>query len=191
MKRWLAILLLALTLPAGSAGIWINDAGVLREITGVWINDAGVLREITGVWINDAGTLRKIYSSGTVTVSGETISHTSLGTATAGIRFNTDGTVDKLTGSTYTQIDVATDWIIPNGAAPDDYEVRLESNSGDAFDAGAAVGVWVAFSIAREWKQIRSTDGTDTNTAVFGIRKGGAGGALDTGSFVFTAFNDV
>ncbi len=168
----------------GFTGVF--DAGDINESVVVEIKDGGA-----GTILNTISLVDILDLAAVITVSGEVISHTSLGTATAGIRFNTDGTVDKLVGSTYTQIDASTDWLRPVGFAPGDYEVRLESNSGDAFDVGPAVGTWVALTSAREWKQVRATNGTDTNTAVFGIRKGSSGSAEDTGSFDFTAFNDV
>ena len=125
-------------------------------------------------------------------LTGATWQHTSLGTATSGIRINQDGTVDRRTGSGYGQVFPLTDWIIPNGDAPDDYEVRLESLTGDPFDFGAAVGVWLPLSAAdREWFQQRATNGTDSCTAVFGIRKGSSGPALITAEYTFIAFNDV
>ena len=49
-----------------------------------------------------------------VNVDGHTITHGSGGGgATAGVRFNLDGTVDRLQGAVYTQIDVAADWVRP------------------------------------------------------------------------------
>ena len=49
-----------------------------------------------------------------VTVSGASISHSDSGaSAQAGVKFNSDGTVDKQELVTFTQINPTTDWIIP------------------------------------------------------------------------------
>lgn len=52
-----------------------------------------------------------------ITVSGETIAH-SVGNgsvARAAVTVIIDGTIDKIEGTTLTQIDASTDWRIPNG----------------------------------------------------------------------------
>lgn len=127
---------------------------------------------------------------GVVTLSGQTVSSTSLGTAIAGVRFNTDGTVDQNKGGFYTQIDSSTDWIIPNGGASSDFDVRLVSVTGAALDTGPATGTWVNLGTNREWLQIRSTNGTDSSTCVFAIRYKG-GGDLDTGTYTLTAIKTI
>lgn len=60
VKRF-AILAVFAVSAVSAQGIWVNDAGVLREIKEIWVNDAGVLREITEVWVNDGGTLRQVF----------------------------------------------------------------------------------------------------------------------------------
>lgn len=126
---------------------------------------------------------------GVVTLSGETIEDRGGSARTAGIRFNTDGTVDKLERVTYTQIDAATDWIIPNDAALSEYEVRYTGHSGEPFQEFAATeNTWIAISAAREWKVINSSGGTtETANATFEIRRGSSGNALDTGAYTFIA----
>ena len=97
-------------------------------------------------------------------LSGETIidSITSR-TATAGVRVNSDGTIDKLVNTTYTQIDATTDWVIPNTAADGDHEVRITAvtfNEGAGFDVEAEVeDTWIALSANRTWAVVDSTDG--------------------------------
>ncbi len=126
---------------------------------------------------------------GLVTLSGETIEDRGGSGRTAGIRFNTDGTVDKRERNDYTQIDVATDWIIPNVAATSEYEVRFTGHTGDPFtELAAAENIWIAISTAREWKLVNGSGGsTDTANATFEIRRGSSGAAMDTGAYVFIA----
>jgi hypothetical protein len=91
--------------------------------------------------------------AGTVTLGGETVTETEdfIGNGYAGIRVNTDGTIDKITGDSgaggpdYTPIDVASDWITPNSAAGSrTFHFRLNTNSGDALDGGSSsAGTWI------------------------------------------------
>lgn len=60
-----------------------------------------------------------IFGSSTtvvITVSGRFIDHSVINgnTARAGVRVNVDGTIDKVEGTVFTQIDSSTDWRIPN-----------------------------------------------------------------------------
>jgi len=95
---------------------------------------------------------------GTVSLLGETVTATDdyANNGYCGIRVNTDGTIDKITGdstdvstATFTQIDSATDWITPN-AAGTGYHVRFNTNSGDALDVGSSsAGAWIALTSNR------------------------------------------
>ncbi|NIN97027.1 MAG: hypothetical protein GTN93_18175, partial [Anaerolineae bacterium] len=100
-----------------------------------------------------------------ITVSGETINQPNQTNPKVSVRFNTDGTIDKGIGTTvsltYTQIDAATDWIIPNAAASGFYEVKIEENSasGSASSpqysnpggAGKGTGTWFTLDGPAEW----------------------------------------
>jgi hypothetical protein len=129
---------------------------------------------------------------GTVNLDGHNINHTTgAGTATAGIRFNTDGTVDQLKGATYTQIDSGTgDWLV-SGTNDNLWEVRYTNRSGNLFDSSAAAeNTWIAISAAREW-YIQDTNpndptGTKNINCDFEIRYDG-GEVLTTGTYIFTA----
>jgi hypothetical protein len=129
-----------------------------------------------------------IEPSGTVTLSGEVVF--GLDTDVVGIRFNSDGTVDKRI-STYTQIDSGTDWIIPNGDAPDLFEVMTDNwvdlgGAGNGFNsAAAAEGVWVALTTNREWNvQADAPDGSSSAKMTFDAHIRWNGGAtLDSGAY--------
>lgn len=125
---------------------------------------------------------------GKVAISGESISGSDANPV--GIRINTDGTIDSRANGSYTQIDSTTDWIIPNGAANSDYEVRITNvvwTQGSAFTTEAATeDTWIDMSAAREWSV------TDTNPSSPGIqdvtfdleiRYGSSGSAMDSGSY--------
>ena len=138
-------------------------------------------------------------SGAKVTLSGESISDIQLDptNATASIRFNTDGTVDEvLTGGT-TQLDTATDWIIPNGAAGDGtgYEVGYTGTPTDAFTAAAAAeDAWVDLSTARTWRYTTSTPvpwTLQSGNLTFRIRRVGSDIILATGTYNLTATREV
>lgn len=128
-------------------------------------------------------------AAGNVTVSGENVN--SVWTDKVGIEFRPDGKVYKLVGSTYTQIDVTTDWIDPPGDAGPLYEVMTDNwvDIGGALDGfldeAAAEGVWIAITSARLWsvKGVGS-GGADSNGMQFDAQIRFNGGAeLDSGPF--------
>ena len=107
-----------------------------------------------------------------------------------------DGTVDKRENSvTITQLSAATDWIIPNGEAPDDYEVRYINATGDTADLNAT-------SVEDTWYALSTSDWfiwvIDTTTALGGksatftveIRKGSSGSAITSASYTLSADRD-
>lgn len=126
-----------------------------------------------------------------VNLDGETISFSSTNNRWAGVRINTDGTVDRRGGAsgTYTQIDSGTDWIIPNAAASSSYQVfcAVNSTTGNGLDAGSAsTATWLDLSVAREWFCARSTVGTDNANITISIRLG-TGATIDSGTYDLTA----
>ena len=101
-------------------------------------------------------------------VSGETIIDTQI-TATdafATLIFNTDGTVDKEITSGVTQIDPATDWILPNNAASSAYQVRAQdivwdsSGDGESFSISSIPtdNTWADLGTIRKLQIIQASD---------------------------------
>lgn len=128
----------------------------------------------------------------TVTISGESVtvvSSTTSSQSRAGIRVNTDGTIDKRVGNTYTQIDSATDWIIPNGSASSTYQIRITNVTwlqGSAFNtAAAAADTWIDMSADREWSIADTAPGgTGIREVTFDLEiRLGEGATIDSGSF--------
>lgn len=155
------------------ADVGILDGGVDISNTYEPIGDG---TKIANVGFFSAGTdisnyFRDINESlaGDVTVSGEYISDIGAASAcTAGVRFNSDGTVDKLVHGTWYQIDASTDWIDPNGDADSTYDVRITNVSwtaGSSFNVSAAAeDIWINLGSNREWSVI------DTNSGPAGIQ---------------------
>lgn len=138
------------------------------------------------VW-NAANAIPTGGIGGVVTVSGEAVNDSDSGGATGGIRFNSDGTIDKLEGASYSQIDSGTDWIIPNIAASGDFDVRCTNVSSGTSDdwttEPAAEDVWINLGSDREWKMAVSAPfGLHDLTCDFEVRYNG-GAAEDTGTF--------
>ncbi len=132
--------------------------------------------------------------AGNVTLSGETIQHITVSGPWAGVRINSDGTIDKRTGATptYTQIDAVTDWIIPNGDASALYDVKIEevsltgggsptfSNPGGA---GKGLSTWFDLGSNREWG-VRTPGPSQSNVWTITIHIRWNGGAeLDQGTY--------
>ncbi len=185
MKRLLAILVLALALPASSQdGVWVNDDATLREITQIFVNDAGVLREIDSAWVNDAGVLRQVFSRVTYNLDGESI--TNAITQAAAVRIGADGIVEKRDNGGLAQIDSATDWVIPNGEASTDYDVRYTSHTGDALTTSpAAENTWIDLSVDREYGLSIPNPG---GTCTFDIEiRDPLGATVATGTYVLTS----
>jgi hypothetical protein len=134
------------------------------------------------------------YANGIVTLSGETITGTDntgpTYSASAALVVKADGTLDKIeTGVGTTQIDAATDWILPNSYGSSDYEVMIHEDSGTLNRPFQdAIDTWISLAGDRDWGVQYSSSGTGskTCTATLSIRKDG-GPVIDTAVYVFTA----
>ncbi len=136
---------------------------------------------------------------GILTLSGEHVSETGgTGPWKVHIIFNSDGTVDRRNQSssgndTTTQVDSATDWIIPNVAAGDGslFEVRNATEPSQSLDEeAAAFGNWVDISTARVWgftSGVQSDD--DSGNLTFEIRR--LGGSAAEASAVYSFVLDT
>lgn len=101
---------------------------------------------------------------GTTQVAGKTV--LTPATATAGWRFNRDGTVDRQQGSwSYRH-----DWGTPTGGTDgDNYEIKATLNSGST-PSGVTVGVWYALSGTRLYYLYRSSVGSLSCNLTISVR---------------------
>lgn len=170
-------------------GIFVNDNGTLREIRKVFVNDNGALREIRKGFVNDNGTLREFFASSVITVSGESVSTSVAGSASANIRFMANGTVEKDENGATTQVDSATDWIIPNANASSEYQIRYTNFTGSALTAPpSAEDEWIDLGTDRTYGLFRlsSNPGTSSCSFTIEIRKG-TGAVLDSATYTLSA----
>ena len=127
-----------------------------------------------------------------VTVSGETAindTNTSPTNSFAGVRANSDGTLDKRVGSTRTQIDSATDWLIPVGSAPSLYQIKCTDTAGNLDAGSATIGDWITLSSNREWYVAVTSPGSKNFNLTLEIRYNG-GATLDSAAFTGNATVD-
>jgi hypothetical protein len=149
----------------------VNVSGVEKDVAGAEVNVSGVWKTCHQIWANVAGTWKEVLNLVTLSAGSITGFEITPTDSYAGIRFNADGTVDQNIDQTYSSRSGSTDWIIPNGFASGDYDVRYTAHTGTAFTtAAAAEDTWIALSAAREWTLIRSGLGISSCTATFQIR---------------------
>lgn len=127
--------------------------------------------------------------NGIVTVSGQSIEDT--GTGLTMLHINTDGTIDQTEATTRTQIDSATDWIIPNQAANGIYQVKWVALSGDVMNAGNMLGTedtWLDIDTERTIGLETGVPILEDGAITVSIRKG-TGAVLDSATFSFQALD--
>ena len=160
----------------------VKVSGAWKALDGIHVRVSGTWKAVQVGYIKVSGAWKEFYTAATVTLSGETIADSDSGGATVSIFFRSDGTVDKKEGASTSQIDSATDWIIPNGSADSTYEVRCTNIAGDTWSAEAAAeGTWVGLGSDREWRFTDSIPGGYSLTCDFEIRKDGGAALASTG----------
>jgi hypothetical protein len=168
--------------------IFVNDAGVARQIREIWVNDAGVARRIQEIWVNDAGTARRVFEGdqvglGLVEANRFTIAPT---TATATYRLTSAGQIEATTSGGGT---ASTPWISPQVNMAN-YEARATLLSGSA--TTGTFGAWMSLSTTRSWsKQATSGSGLLTVTFTLEIRRASDAVVLDSQTITIQAESQV
>lgn len=166
-------------LKVRSGDAWTTAFVPKIRSAGAWAVPAGKIR-IAGAW--------EVFT-GVVTLSGESITHMGVGagTYTAAVIFRSVGIVEKKVDATTTQIDSATDWIVPTSHAPSDYEVKASLTSGpNPTNIGTfALDVWHPLTGDVTWERVTSNN-EDSTVLVCSIRKG-TGAVIDTGTYTLRA----
>lgn len=159
-------------------------------LPGSAVGAGGEWKDIEGMWVGAGGAWKRFFAGAVVTVSGHTVSSTSSsGNSTATIRFNADGTVDQDENGVTTQVDSATDWIVPNSAASSDYQIRYTNFTGSALlSPPSAEDEWIDLSTDRNFSLFRFSGNLGTSSCTFTIEiREGTGSVLDSATYTLTA----
>ena len=97
-------------------------------------------------------------------------------TATAGFRFNTDGTISKNDDGVYTFFGY---WHTTKSGIGSSYQVRALSAGkvGTWSNSGGADDAWTTINVSREWNVVQATPGTKLASATFEFRPVGGSSA--------------
>ena len=162
----------------------IGVGGAYKQATEIHIGVGGVWKDCSEVHVGVGGVWKQVFQKVAITLSGQSVSEVGAGEQIAGIRINTDGTIDQRTAlATYTQIDASTDWIIPNSAAADaTYHVKWTPGVGDPLTTGSdSTGTWLELNTNREWF-LKDTAAL-THQATLAISNDGGTTTLDSATY--------
>lgn len=127
----------------------VKVSGAWKALDGIHVKVGGVWKAVQTGYIKVSGTWKEFYAAVAYALSGEPGIigfQIQPNVAIAGVRINADGTIDKITGNasspTYTQIDAATDWCIPNGEVTGNERFRCTDNNANL--ASGTTGSWLA-----------------------------------------------
>lgn len=163
----------------------IRTGSAWKELVpGTSVRTGGAWKEVVEIFVRVGGAWKSAWVAFVVTVSGQTVdaSTAAPGTATAGVRFNSDGTVDQRVQAAYSQIDSGTDWIIPNaaGAASGTYIRATEvSASGSPLTKNGTMNTWTLLTSDQEWSAVRSGASVGTSTWTITIEIAADSGGVD------------
>lgn len=130
-----------------------------------------------------------------INISGETISsqEEDPSDSYARLRVGDDGNIYRSLdqgSASWVQIDTLTDWIRPVFLAPDDYEVRFTSLTGDALTSSTVTeNTWHPLS-SGDFILVQSDTvlGGGSNSSTFTVElRRGSGSVLDSASYTLTA----
>jgi hypothetical protein len=165
----------------------IYDGSAYRKATEIHIYDGSSYRDCNTVHVYDGSAWRLVFEkvAAVVTLSGEIVSDNSAGTSEAKLRVNADGTIDKYTTTGgWSQIDSSTDWIIPNGSASSDYDVRVTGVLGTFTASPGTNGDWFTLGSDRTWELSLTGSSGDSDQVSFTVEiRDGSDVTQDTGSY--------
>ncbi len=168
--------------------IWVNDAGVARQIREIWVNDAGVARRIQQIWVNDAGTPRLVYEGDVIEIGLTTASDSVLSPET-GIAIYTLGNNGIITATELSGPDSTDPWITPQ-INMSGYEARATLLSGTL--SSGTTGAWQNLGVTREWSR-EASPGTGLHTTSFTleIRRASDATVLASETITLQAISEV
>lgn len=170
------------------ADMHVKVLGTWKRVVRPHVRVSGSWKGVNNAYVRVSGVWKRFFAWGVVTLSGETIVDSDQGSAL--VRFNTDGTVDKVLTGVSEQIDSGTDWIIPNGAAQSLYEFKWDQVSGDPMNSGnmSVEGTWYALSTNRSVGLSVGVPIADSGVITVSVRYNG-GAVIDTANYDITAID--
>lgn len=171
-----------MTLHVKSGGAWVEPSAVHIKNGGAW-------QAVQEIWIKDGGTWQQVFSAWSLTdpLTGATIGDSFLlgDTSYAGVRFNTDGSIDYTANNAlnWNQAGVSS-WA--SGTPPATYYIRATQTAGSTPTSGT-LGTWQAMTSARSWHNSRTTVGTKTSTLLIELSSSASGPAETSAAFVLNA----
>ena len=163
-----------------AAKLHYRDAGVWRTAAALHYRDAGTWRKLKAAWYRDGGTWRQIFSGeGPVAAwGGSTVSYVRSGaTATAGVIFNTDGSLtDYGTASAVSNLPGGSKWYS-----------TITGGIGSSYWVRANGGAWVSLATAQSFGVSRATVGFTSTAFTFDIAATSGGTVLASGVATCTA----
>lgn len=159
---------------------WVVDSAAWRKALQVHVHDGSAWRQAKEVWVHDGSAWRKVYVSFTFTADSEYVEgqgfydppYSNIG-GSAGIRYLTDGTTLALSNlGNYAE----TAW--GTGGDYTSKYVRVRSYTGDAPNAGDAIGSWLQLNSNHSWS-IYTINGTSTKSCTLTIDFSKDGSTID------------
>jgi len=168
----------------------VKVSGTWKTLEGIHVKVSGVWKEVQTGYIKVSGVWKEFYSLISYALSGEagiSALETQPATAYAGIRINADGTIDKRINSVYTQIDVATDWGIPNGEVTGDEEFYCTDNNANIDGGSDATGSWI--TAPAQW-YVSSSGVSKSLDLTIQVRPASGEPAADSGEYTGNATSE-
>lgn len=153
---------------------------------------AGSPAAATGFKISGGTDLGNVFAAAgsiaSVSISDQTISNSSTGTATAAYYLRSSGQAQKSRDVGSTLMNISGEWLVAGSASQ--FEARATLQSGSNPTSGNSLGVWHPLSADVFWGVSRGTLGTTSSTLLVEIRLASSGAVLDSATITLEATRD-
>jgi len=171
---------------------YVKISSAWKSIDNAYVKVSTAWKSVDTIYVKVGSAWKIVWNNVVYTLTGDNINVTdgaSPYNTRSGIRVNADGTLDKafsVNGDllAYTQIDSATDWVIPNGAASADHDVRITAvthNGHAGWNASASEeDAWIDLGSDRLWDIQSSAEETINTDFTLEIRDASAATVAST-----------
>jgi hypothetical protein len=167
-----------------SGASFVSVANLKRRSGGAWVAVASLKRRVAGAWVAISEAILVAISDDSVFSSGAT------GTRVAGIRYQSDGTIQKRNGVVGTAAYVATgsSWLVAGAAV--EYSLRATLTGGTAPTSGT-LNTWSPLNTGRAYENQNGAIGTTvSSTLLIEIRNTATTEVLDSCTITLDAERD-